>query len=89
MGFPSGTSGKEPTCQHRRCKRRRINPWVRKIPCRRTGQSTPVFLPTFSHGQRSRAGCSPWDMTASDLAHMYISVCIYVCIHTYIPIYNI
>ena len=32
MSFPGGTSGKEPTCQHRRCERLRFNPWVRKIP---------------------------------------------------------
>ena len=31
-GFPGGTSGKEPTCQFRRCKRCRFNSWVRKIP---------------------------------------------------------
>ena len=24
------------------------------------GQSTPVFLPGDSHGQRNLAGCSPW-----------------------------
>ena len=27
-----GASGKEPTCQCRRCKKRRFNSWVRKIP---------------------------------------------------------
>ena len=34
--------------------------WVRKIPWRRKWQTTPVFLPGESHGQRSLAGCSPW-----------------------------
>ena len=29
---PGGTSGKEPTCQCRRLKRRRVHPWVGKIP---------------------------------------------------------
>ena len=28
LGFPGGTSGKEPACQCRRCKRCRFNPWV-------------------------------------------------------------
>ena len=28
----SGASGKEPTCQCRKCKRYEFNPWVRKIP---------------------------------------------------------
>ena len=35
--------------------------WVGKIPCGRAWQSTPVFLPGDSHGQRSLAGYSPWD----------------------------
>ena len=49
-GFPGGTSGKEPACQS---KRWGFNPWVRKIPWRRAWQSTPVYLPGESHGQRS------------------------------------
>jgi len=28
--FPDGSSGKEPACQGRRCKRHRFNPWVGK-----------------------------------------------------------
>ena len=32
QGFPGGTSGKEPTCQCRRHKRREFDPWVKKIP---------------------------------------------------------
>ena len=34
-GFQGSTSGKEPGCQGRRCKRWGFNPWVRKIPWRR------------------------------------------------------
>ena len=34
-GFPGGASGKEPTCQCRRCKRHEFDPWVRMIPWRR------------------------------------------------------
>ena len=37
-GFPGGISGKQPTCQCRRYKRCRFNPWVRKIPWRREWQ---------------------------------------------------
>ena len=33
---------------------------VRKIPWRRKCQSSPVFLPGRSHGQRNLAGYSPW-----------------------------
>ena len=46
----------EPACQSRRCKRRRLDPWVRKIPWRRAWQPTPVFSPGESHGERSLAG---------------------------------
>ena len=28
LGFQGGTSGKEPNCQHRRCKGCRFDPWV-------------------------------------------------------------
>ena len=52
MGFPSGTSGKEPVCQSGRLKRREFGPWVQRIPWRRARQSTPVFLPGERHGQR-------------------------------------
>ena len=38
------------------CRRLRFNPWIRKIPCRRKWQHTPVFLPGKSHGQRSLVG---------------------------------
>ena len=51
--LPGGASGKEPTCQRRRCKRGRFDAWVRKIPWRSAWQPTPVFLPGESHGQRS------------------------------------
>ena len=37
----------------------RFNPWVGRIPWRRAWQSTPVFLPGESHGQRILAGYSP------------------------------
>ena len=41
-----------------RLKTRGFNPWVGKIPWRRP---IPVFLPGEPHGQRSLAGCGPWD----------------------------
>ena len=44
LGFPGGSSGKESTCQCRRCKRCGLDPWVGKIPWRRKWQLTPVFL---------------------------------------------
>ena len=60
-------SGKESTCQCRRC---RFNPCVWKIPWRSKWQPTPVFLPGKSHGQRKLVGYSPWrhERVAHDLA---------------------
>ena len=76
LGFPSGTSGKEPTWQSRICKRLRFDPWVGKIPWGRTWQPTPVILPGESHGQRSLVGCSPWGCKESPVTeHLHSSVC--------------
>ena len=50
LGLPRWPSGKESACQ---CRRRRFDPWVRKIPWRRKWQTTPVFLPGKSHGLQS------------------------------------
>ena len=63
LTFSHGASGKEPTCQCRRCG---FDSWARKTPWRRAWQPTPVFLPGESHGQRSLAGYSPWGCKESD-----------------------
>ena len=52
-GFPSGSVVKDPPAN---AGDPGFDPWVRKIPWRRKWQSTPVFLPGESHGQRSLAG---------------------------------
>ena len=57
-----GASGKEPTCQ---C-RRRLNPWIRKMPWRREWLSIPIFLPEEFHEQRSQASYRPCDHKESD-----------------------
>ena len=62
-GFPSGSDGKESTCQR---MRHGFNPWVRTISWRRKWQSTLIFLPGKSHGQRSLVGYSPWGCKESD-----------------------
>ena len=62
LGLPRWLSGKESTRQCR-CG---FNPWVGKIPWRRKWQSTPVFLPGKSYGQRSLVGYSPWGHKESD-----------------------
>ena len=56
------------------CRRPRFDPWVGKIPWRRKWQSTPVFVPGESHGQRSLAGCSPWGRKELDTTeHLTLS----------------
>ena len=42
-GFPGGISGKNSTCQRRRRKRHRFDPWVGKISWRKAWQPTPVL----------------------------------------------
>ena len=88
-GCPWWLSGREPTCQCRRC---RFNPWVRKIPWIRKWQPTPgvawrIFLPGESHGQRSLMGYSPWSCkeleTTEQLNNnkgIYNCVCVCVCL---------
>ena len=58
-GIPQRLSGKESICQCRRHRRPAFDPWVRKIPWRKEGQPTPVFLPGKPHAQRSLVGYSP------------------------------
>ena len=47
----------------------KLDPWVGKIPCRKAGQSTLVFLPGEPHGQRSMVGYRPWGCKDSDRTH--------------------
>ena len=60
LGLPGGATGGESACQCRKLKRRRFDPWVRKIPWGRRWQPAPVFLPGKFHGQRSVRGYSQW-----------------------------
>ena len=53
MGFPGGASGKESTCQGRRCKRRGLDPWVGKIPLEKemvTYASSPAWRIPMDRG---------------------------------------
>jgi len=50
VGFTGGASGKELACQCMRRKRHGFDPWVGKIPWRRSWQHTPVFMPGESYG---------------------------------------
>ena len=73
MGLPGDGRGKEPTRQCRIRKRCGFDPWVWKIPWRRAGQRTPIFLPGKSHGQRSLVGSVHGGHTVRhDYAHIYV-----------------
>ena len=81
IGLPKWHSGKESTCQFRRCKRHGFEPWVRKIPWSQKWQPTPVSLPGKSHGQRSLAGYSSWDCR---VRHNWAQTCVYTNTHMYV-----
>ena len=75
QGLPRWLSGKESTCQCRKCG---FDPWVRKIPWRRKWQPTSVFLHGKSHGQRSLAGYSPWCCKELDTMEWLTNKCAHI-----------
>ena len=48
----------------------KFDPWVEKLPWRRTRQPAPVFLPGKFHGQRSLVGYSPQGPKESDMTEL-------------------
>jgi len=54
-------------------KKHKFDPWVGKIPWRRKWQSTPVFLPGKSHGQRGLAGYIVHRVTKSQTQQKQLS----------------
>ena len=72
MGFPGGTSGKEPPCLCRKCWRQGFDPRVRRISWRKAWKPTPVFLPGESYGQRSLAGYV-WSMGSQIVGHNLVT----------------
>ena len=65
--FPRWCSGKESSCQYKRCRRHGFDPWVKKIPWSRKWQQISVFLPGRFHGQRSLVGYSAWGCKELDV----------------------
>ena len=63
LGFPGGSEGKQSACNAGDLG---LITWVGTIPWRRKWQSTPVFVPGESRGQRSLAGYSPQRLKESD-----------------------
>ena len=93
LGAELSLSGKESSCQCRRHKRLRFDPWVRKTPWRTTWQPASGFLPGESHGQRSLVGYSSWghkelDMTESvhtQYIHTSLRHLGLICLSTFCP----
>ena len=73
--MPNVSSGKKICLQCKRLRRHRFDPWVRKIPWRRTWQPIPLLLTGKSHEERSLVGYSPWDCKELDMTE---------CKHTFI-----
>ena len=71
--LPRWFSGKESTCQSRRC---RLDLWLGKIPWRRKRQPASIFLPGKTLGQRSLTGNSPrsWKGVGHGLVSQFSSV---------------
>ena len=64
---------KNPICQCKKHKRHGFNPW------RREWQPPPVFLPGKSHGHKSLAGYSLWDLKESDTTEYIHTLHIIYC----------
>ena len=62
VGLPGNSNGR--VCLQ--CGRPRFDPWVRKMPCRKKWQLTPVFLPRKSHGWRSLVQATAHGAAESD-----------------------
>jgi len=60
---------------------------LKKIPWRRNGETTPVFLPGKFHGQRSLVGCSPLackELHMTEYTHTHTHThAVYMCIFIY------
>ena len=65
--FPRWCTGKEASCQYKRCRRHGFDPQVKKILGSRKWQPISVFLPGKFHGQRSLLGYGPWGCKELDM----------------------
>ena len=76
--------GKEPTCQCKRHKRHRFDPWVRKIPGGGHGNPLQYSCLGESLGQRTLVGYSPWGFLELDMTEAT------VCTHAaYISVFRL
>ena len=65
------------TIRHHGIRLSRFNPWIKKIPQRKSLQSTPVFASGKSHEQRSLAGYSPQGHEDTDITEATQHACTY------------
>ena len=72
-GLPWWLSGKESTCQGRRCRRHGFYPWVRKFPWRSKWQSALIFLLENSKDRGA------WQATVhgAEKSHTWLSICMW------------
>ena len=70
MSFPNGASGKEPTCQFRRCKKTWIQSLGRVDPLEEGMATLLVFLPQETHGHRRLADYRPYDYKESNTSEV-------------------
>ena len=71
------------------CRRPGFDPWVGKIPWRRTWQPTPVFVYRKSRGQCSLVGYHPWGRKESDTTEQLHLCNGYKCIFSRVSQYII
>ena len=74
--LPCSSYGKESACNAGDLG---LIPRSGKILWRREWQSTPVFLPGGSHGQRSLVDYSPWDCKELNMAE-------HTCMHIFLAV---
>ena len=66
----------ESACHAGDTGRHQFDPRVQKIPWRRAWQTTPVFLPGESQGQRNLVGYGPWHQKESDMTERTEHACL-------------
>ena len=87
--MPFGTSGKEPSCLWRRCKRYEFDLWVRKMLWSRRCNLAQYFLPGKPHVQRSLVDYSPWghkELVTTKHAHTTELIAHAVCLITLVKV---
>ena len=86
MGFPGGTIDEEPTCECRRHKRHRFDPWVGKIPWRRHSnalQYSCLENPVAKGAWQATVHRVPQSWTPLKQLSMHTHMCTHTSVHTH------